>query len=171
MSATIRNAKKEDAYEIAKVHVEGWKAAYKNQIPDEYLEKLSVEEKFETWQNNLSNPKPGVSSFAAEEDEHIIGFCSVGPSRDEDTPRDTGELYAIYVEPSRVGTGVGSSLHNAGLDFLRENGYKEAVLWVLKTNKTTISFYERKGWKSDGAEKEEVKEEVTLQEIRYRIPL
>ena len=171
MSATIRNAKKEDAYEIAKVHVEGWKAAYKNQIPDEYLEKLSVEKKLQNWQNTLLNPKPDVSNFVAEEDGHVVGFCSVGPSRDKNAPRDASELYAIYVEPSKVGTGVGSSLHDAGLDFLRENGYKEAVLWVLKTNKTTISFYERKGWKFDDAEKEEITGGVTLQEIRYRILL
>lgn len=169
MSVSIREAKKEDAREIAEVHIEGWKSAYKNQVPNEYLENLSVEKKFETWQDNLSNPKQGVSSFVAEEDGHVIGFCSVGPSRDKDASEDTGELYAIYVEPSRVGKGVGSSLHDAGLRALQEEGYKEAVLWVLKTNKVTISFYEKKGWKLDGAEKEEVKDGVILQEIRYRI--
>lgn len=171
MSITIRNAKEEDAREIAEVHVEGWKVAYKDQIPSEYLEKLSVEKKFKTWRDNLLNPKQGVSNFVAEDDGRVVGFCSVGPNREENTPQGTGELYAIYVASLKIGIGIGSFLHKAGLNFLRKSNYKDAVLWVLKTNKAAISFYERKGWMFDNAEKEEVKEDVTLQEIRYRILL
>ena len=42
-----------------------------------------------------------------EDDGHVVGFASTGPSRDED---ELGELYAIYVEPDAWSTGAGRAL-------------------------------------------------------------
>ena len=40
----------------------------------------------------------------------VLGFVSVGPSRDEVAPPGDGEVYALYVHPDTWGTGVGSRL-------------------------------------------------------------
>ena len=40
-----RNVKKEVLMQVAEIVVNGWKAAYKSIIDDEYLDSLNVEEK------------------------------------------------------------------------------------------------------------------------------
>jgi len=167
MNFIIRSAQEGDASGIAKVHVETWQSAYKGQVPEKVLNDLSIEQKSDKWAKTIAANDPKKSLLVAVSREKIVGFCIVSPSRDADMP-DFGELSAIYVSPAFQGYGVGLSLMNEGLDFLRKSGYSKAMLWVLKTNAATINFYEKCGWRADGAEKEEAKDECTLQEVRYR---
>jgi len=171
MSYIIRKAEVEDAPAVAKVHIETWQSHYRGQVPDDYLANLSIENRTKVWVEDFSNPKPKSATFVADDLGEISGFCSVGPSRDTEAPHEMGELYAIYLDPSKQRQGIGSALMQAGLDFLREQGFKKATLWVLKTNLKTISFYEAKGWKVDGAEKKEEKSGFIFKEIRYGIDL
>lgn len=60
---------------------------------------------------------------------------------------------------------------NTGLNFLREQGFKKVILWVLKTNIKTIKFYESKGWKFDGGEKIDKNDARTFEELRYSLDL
>jgi ribosomal protein S18 acetylase RimI-like enzyme len=171
MNYTIRKAEPADAAGTAKVHTETWQKHYRGQIPDEYLNNLSIEKRTESWTEIFSNLKVGESNFIAEEEGNIIGFCSVGPSRDADSPTGTGELYSIYLETSSHGRGIGTALMNTGLDFLKEQGFKKVVLWVLKTNIKTIKFYESKGWKFDGGKKIDKNDARTFEELRYSLDL
>ncbi len=171
MTYIIRKAEVKDAQGVAKVHVGTWQSHYRGQIPDDYLANLSVEKRTKVWTEIFSNQKPKTASFVSEEEGVILGFCSVGPSRDVGVPHETGELYSIYLDSSKQGQGIGSSLMKAGLNFLREQDFKKATLWVLKTNLKTISFYEAKGWKNDGVEKKDEKNGFVFEEIRYSIDL
>lgn len=171
MNYQIRKAEIEDAPGVAKVHVETWQSHYKGQIPDDYLANLSVEKRTKSWIETFSNPKPNNKTFVADEAGEIQGFCSVGPSRDVGASHETGELYAIYLDPSKQGQGIGSALMKAGLDFLREQGFTKVTLWVLKTNLKTISFYEAKGWKVDGVEIRDEKNGFVFEEVRYCMDL
>ena len=56
----------------------------------------------ERWRARLADPRLAGRSFVAERDGAVVGFASVGPSRDE---RGIGELYAIYVDPDAWSTG------------------------------------------------------------------
>jgi GNAT superfamily N-acetyltransferase len=80
-----------------------------------------------------------------------VGFVSFGPSRDENATPSTGEVPAIYVDPSVMGTGVGRELLEAATAALREAGYARATLWVLEANERARRFYEKAGWAWDGA--------------------
>ncbi len=171
MTYIIRKSKITDAPGVAKVHVETWQSHYRGQVPDDYLANLSVEKRTKVWTEIFSSPKPSSATFIAEESGEILGFCSVGPSRGVGMPHNTGELYTIYLDPSKQGQGIGSALMKAGLDFIREQGFKKATLWVLKTNVKTISFYEAKGWRADGEEKKDEKNGFVFEEIRYCIDL
>ena len=171
MTYIIRKAEVKDASGVAKVHVETWQSHYKGQVPDDYLANLSVEDRTKVWTEIFSNQKPKTAAFVSEEDGIILGFCSVGPSRDVGVSHETGELYSIYLDSSKQGQGIGSALMKAGLDFLREQYFNKVTLWVLKTNLKTISFYEAKGWKVDGTEKQDEKNGFVFEEIRYSIDL
>ncbi|MDD5750417.1 MAG: GNAT family N-acetyltransferase [Candidatus Pacebacteria bacterium] len=171
MEYSIRKASDKDAHGIAKVHVETWQSHYRGQIDDAYLDKLSVEKRAERWKEKLKNQEPGTALFIAEDNGEILGFCGVGPAKDGKGANNTGELYAIYVAQDRQGKGIGSDLMKTGLDHLRKEGFKKAVLWVLRTNMPSIKFYESKGWEANGKEKTEKKDNVIFDEIGYSIEL
>jgi len=80
----VRPAEKRDASGIAKVHIETWQHAYRGQMPDNFLDKLSIEKRTKRWEESLSKPQPESQTFVAETDNKIIGFCSVGRCRDKD---------------------------------------------------------------------------------------
>ena len=91
------------------------------------------------------------------------------PSRDVDAdPATTGELASIYLHPAAWGKGFGRELMIASLGALSEAGFAEATLWVLDSNSRAVGFYERGGWRADGATKSERLGDVLLNEVRYR---
>lgn len=163
----VRKAELKDAAGIAKVHVETWQSAYKGQMPDLYLESLSVEKRSASWHDILSKPKGNADTLVAEADGKIVGFCSVSKCRDEDMPENTGELWAIYVDKDYAGKGIGTALLNKGLNILRDQGFDKATLWVLTSNDKTRRWYESKGWKVEGKTKTDKREDFELQETRY----
>ncbi len=167
MEYLIRKAEKNDAESVARVHVDTWQSHYRGQISDEYLDNISIQERKDMWDKDFSNPEEKSETFVAEIGNKIIGFCSVGPSRDKDAEEKTGELYAIYLDPSIQKKGIGSALMDTGLNFLKEEGFLMATLWVLRSNKSTIGFYESKGWYFDGAEMKTEKKGISFDEIRY----
>lgn len=74
-----------DAAGIAAVHVISWQHAYAGLIPQDYLDSLSVQDRTQSWERNLTRPPtPGVATLVVELDLRIIGFASLGPSRDDD---------------------------------------------------------------------------------------
>ena len=170
-SIQIRKALPDDAFQIATVHVKMWQHAYKGQIPDSYLNSLSIKERTKGWRNQIENPDEGVHTFVVEMDGKVVGWCTAGKSRDEDAPRGTGELYGIYIHPDYAGGGLGSQLMEHALDVLRKDGYKKTTLWALDTNKKAREGYGYKGWKVEGKKKSEPRDNFTLNETRYIIDL
>jgi GNAT superfamily N-acetyltransferase len=85
----------------------------------------------------------------------IVGFSGFGPSFDEDRTNATGEVYAIYIEPELIGTGLGRDLFARTQEELRARGFDRATLWVLEANEPARRFYEKAGWRADGALKQE----------------
>lgn len=167
----VREAKIHDAPHIAEVHVKTWQHAYKGQIPDSYLNSLSIEQRTEGWKKQLESPEKGVYSFVVEVDGRVVGWCTAGFSRDEDAVKEVGEIYGIYIHPDYMRTGLGSQLSNQALNSLRNDGYRKATLWVLITNEKTRKWYEKKGWRVEGKTKTDKRGDVELHEIRYIINL
>lgn len=106
--------------------------------------------------------------FVAESGDELVGFASAGPSRDQDaTPDATGEVYAIYLLPSRWGRGAGRALMSAAVSYLSAAGFKEATLWVLDSNARSRAFYAKAGWDADGTVKTDDSRGFPLTEVRY----
>lgn len=159
----VRKATAEDAAGIAGVQERGWQAAYRHVFPADELDRGGFIHA-ERWNERIARPPAGWSTFVAEHDGEIVGFTSVGPSRDES---GIGELYAIYVEPEQWSLGTGRALIEQAEQQLRAD-YTEATLWVLEDNPRARQFYERAGWSVDGGRKAEARWGVRAPEVRYR---
>jgi ribosomal protein S18 acetylase RimI-like enzyme len=83
-------------------------------------------------------------------DEKAIGLMIVVLQNGE----ELAEISAIYLLENYSGKGYGKLLLNWGLDRIKELGYKNVFLWVLKENLNAIRFYERLGFLFDGTERE-----------------
>ncbi len=165
----IRPATTSDAREIAQVHVGSWQGAYAHLIPASDLDQLDVSQ-FESWRARRLRAMDRANSetLVAIDDDGIAGFVDVGPTRDEhlDSAR-IGELYAIYLDPSRWDRGYGRSLIVEAESTMRRLGFESAMLWVLEENARARSFYEAAGWRPDGGRQLEKIINTELFEVRY----
>ena len=159
----VRLATGADAEEIARVQEHGWQAAYRHLFPAQELDRGGFID-VARWRERLERPPAGWSTFVAVDGDEVLGFASVGPSRDEQGP---GELYALYVDPEQWSAGVGRALMARAEEQLASE-YEEARLWVLEQNPRARAFYERAGWTPDGARKAEERWGVRAPEVRYR---
>src|SRR6185369_16123298 len=108
----------------------------------------------EQWSKWIGSPaSPGHRVWAAADGDRVVAFANTGPSRDADATRDVAELFALYADPVRWGTGAGRALMGHVLADLGDRGLVRVTLWVLDTNARARRFYETAGLAADGAEK------------------
>ena len=164
----VRAARPADAEALARVHVASWQWAYRGIVPDAVLDALSWQERRDQWQERLGgdlDPQmrtwvavgsgtaaPDDRSESAAGSEHVVGFASFGPSRDDDTTATTAELYAIYVAPHQARRGAGRALLRTGVKALPAE-FERLDVWVLADNVPARRFYARHGLAPDGMEK------------------
>ena len=170
-TALVRAARREDARPVAEVHVASWRHAYRGLLPEDSLERQSVDDREAMWLGAFADPEPKSGAFVAEIDGRIVGFASFGPSPDEDASEGTGEVPAIYVDPSALGTGVGRELFEAATLALRDAGFAKATLWVLEVNTLARRFYEKAGWARDGAVSTHMFDCANEPVVRYTVGL
>ncbi|MFM8999697.1 MAG: N-acetyltransferase family protein [Actinomycetota bacterium] len=166
----IRAATPADAVPIAELHVRAWKSGYRGQVADAYLDALTADDLLPNLVWSLEHAPAEWRMWVAEDDGAIIGFASTGPSTDADARPSAriSELFAIYVDPARLGTGVGRGLLAHAVDDLRARGAAAATLWVFGTNARARRFVEGAGWSEDGATTIERIGEEHLATVRYR---
>ncbi len=136
----IRDARLQDAADMARVHVTSWQTTYQGLIDQSFLDSLTTENRTESWNRILRQTRGRV--LVAEANGVIAGFCTVGPSTDP----DWGEVYSLYLAPEHWGVGMGRDLLAAGERALVKAGEDRALLWVLDRNTRARVFYERQGW-------------------------
>ncbi|WP_327365017.1 GNAT family N-acetyltransferase [Virgibacillus dakarensis] len=74
----VRKAVVADAGAIASVHVDSWRTTYKDIFPQEFLNKLSCDERAERWERNIAEQHV----FVAENNQgEIVGFSTGGKER------------------------------------------------------------------------------------------
>lgn len=150
----VRKATPEDADRIAEIHISGWRHAYRGIVTDEFLfAKLNVPRRAGNVRREI---EAGAGEHSvAERGGLTAGFSVIGPSRDEDKAGPGNfELWAIYVEPALKRSGVGGELLAHCEAEAARRGMAEVSLWVLEGNAAGRAFYERHGYRPDGAVKE-----------------
>ena len=143
----IRVAEPRDAREIADVHVESWKAAYRGLMPSAFLDGLNATDRGPAWRDRLAGPLEVM--LVVEEAEHVVGWAMGGRSRDVDAPPSTAELFAINLDPAVWRRGAGRLLWESCRESFRLRGYTRASLWVLEGNVRARAFYEAQGFHRD----------------------
>ena len=170
-SILIRSAVLEDSEGIAKVHTRSWQSAYRGILPDEWLDNLKWQDRKARWDRQLPPKDFSTVMVAINPEKEIIGFASIGPTRDEDLdPEESFELYAIYLSPEYWKIGAGKKLLSAMLERI-PSYIEQLTLWVLKNNQRGRAFYESQGFIADRSSKMADIGEHQYEEIRYRLEL
>ena len=140
----------DDAEVLTDLHLDVWDEAYTGLVSSEILAARRQErpERIERWRTILA--ETSSTTLAWDDAGQLLGFASTGTGRDEDQEYLPGlEVMALYVRARAYGRGVGWALLDAVV------GSAAAYLWVLDGNQRAISFYERQGFRFDGATKPE----------------
>lgn len=165
--ARIRPMTLADCERVAAIRIGGWQSAYKGLIPQPYLDALDVTQDAERRRAYLTQAGDSVVDLVAERDGQVVGWACHGPYRDGEVRTEDAELYAIYVDPGRYGDGIGQALLQESLRSCTAAGHTRVLLWVLKDNARARRFYERAGFRADGAEEPFEVDGVAVPEVRY----
>ncbi|MDQ3987182.1 MAG: GNAT family N-acetyltransferase [Actinomycetota bacterium] len=170
----MRRAGLEDVGDVARIHVESWRAAYRGLIADEALAERTVEVRVKQWTKTLGAPPTDRHTlYVAERGGSTVGFAWAGPSDDHDVdPAVTVNIYALYLDPARRGEGIGAALLEHVVDDFASRGFTRATLYVLVGNDPARRFYERAGWELDaGVTKPCLGDGYEAPQVRYSFDL
>ncbi|MFE5219865.1 MULTISPECIES: GNAT family N-acetyltransferase [unclassified Streptomyces] len=154
-----------DCERVSEIRVRGWQHAYRGLIPETYLAGLDVAADAERRRARFAGGTGSVGNLVAERAGEILGWAAYGPYRDGGPANGDAELYAIYLDPRHVGGGIGRALLTEAV--ARCAAYPRMCLWVLKGNTRARRFYERAGFRPDGAEEPFEAGGVPVPELRY----
>ncbi|MEU7315414.1 GNAT family N-acetyltransferase [Streptomyces sp. NPDC007083] len=155
----VREMTEDDVEAVAEVRVRAWQSAYRGLVPQPYLDAMSPAAETARRRRFFAAGRGVVRNLVAADGAgggQVTGWAAAGPRRTQgDTPRPgppggDGELYALYVHPDHIGTGVGRLLMAAVLEDAAARGCPRMFLWVLEGNARARRFYERAGFAADG---------------------
>ncbi len=124
----VRAMRAADIDAVSRVRVRGWQFAYAGIMPQGYLDGLSAREDAARRREFFARSRDAVTSLVAEDADAVVGWASFGAARDKDAGPGDGELYALYVRPELIGTGVGRALTAASLAGAAERGFSRLLL-------------------------------------------
>jgi GNAT superfamily N-acetyltransferase len=143
---TVRDGTIDDVNQIAEIHVRTWQDAYRDILPQNFLDSLSIERRATQWKesikNNHSTGQNGL--FVISDDNAIYGFAACGTARDKEFS-GYGELFAIYVAADFQKQGYGYKLFEKVISFLKAQGFNRAYVWSLEKNSSAHKAYEKWG--------------------------
>jgi mycothiol synthase len=76
----------------------------------------------------------------------IVGFCWTKIHQDLVNADPVGELYVIGVDPEEHSKGIGKTVCNEGLIYLRSKGINESILYVDADNEAGKGLYTSLGF-------------------------
>jgi GNAT superfamily N-acetyltransferase len=166
----IRHAQVGDGAEIANVHLNAWREAYRDLLPQEFLDQLplSFKQKMNMWSSVILDPKRFVL-LVAEDKNGIVGFANFAAGR---APKleEKAQLVALYLLGRYKGNGIGYRLLSSGMKCMKERGFKDGYCWVLEGNSRAIKFYEQTGATFTGQRAQDEIGGKTFNGLRYDWP-
>ncbi|CAL9639486.1 N-acetyltransferase family protein [Streptomyces sp. enrichment culture] len=168
----VREMALADCGHVSRIRVRGWRTAYRGLVPQPYLDAMDPATDAERRRAVFTGASADVVNLVAEDDDGVIvGWACTGPYRDGEGRTADAELYALYVDAGRFGSGIGQALLRESVRRCEAAGHARMLLWVIEGNARARHFYERAGFRPDGAEEPFVVEGVAVPEVRYARPL
>ena len=138
----LRSLVRSDAPHVHAVALEAWQFTYRGIFSQEFIQEFV--DKYYSADSILSlfeQIESAVMFFdAAIDEQKIVGFCN--------SIYDGGaQLFRIYLLPSYIGRGIGSSLLNLGEQFLARHGISEYYCFVHARNEIGKKFYAKHGFR------------------------
>jgi ribosomal protein S18 acetylase RimI-like enzyme len=162
----IEPASVDDAFAIAEVHVIAWQHTYSGIVPADILAQLSVQQREAIWADSIAKGVPDL--LVARTEGQVAGFIAFGPCRDEGRSSEEAEIWAIYLRPTALSTGIGRALWLAANQRMIRQGYRSVSLWVFTNNHRAIKFYTAAGFRvQPETQKDSTFGGAQAQKIRY----
>lgn len=165
MTVSLRPAQPADLVPVGRLHHRSRAAAYRHLVPAAALAAPTADTLADWWVARWTHERDTHVMTVAEYDGRLAGFTYLGP--DEDGDPGAGELYAIHLDPDLQARGIGRALMADALAKLHRRGFRRALLWVLTGNAPARRFYERGGWRPDGARRHGRIGPATTPQLRY----
>jgi ribosomal protein S18 acetylase RimI-like enzyme len=154
-----------DARMLCDLHRLTWEATYRDHAGEPWHRQQLTAHALRDWEEIIRTQiASGGGVLIAKRGETVVGFCQFGPAEGENSNR-TGHVHRLYVLPAQQRSGVGRSLLSASVERLRQTGVHAETLWMLESDRRARAFYERMGWKPDGART------ADPTDLRYRLSL
>jgi len=142
----IRQARADDAAQIARVYIESWHDTYPGIVPVQLLCAMTPRGQTARWRAAIGAHTRETVLVAERRQDGIVGMTSFGPARDRALGFD-GEIYTLYVDPAHFGCGAGRALLRSAFLNLRQQGFTACVIWAHSKNNARF-FYEKMGGRS-----------------------
>ncbi len=152
----VRKNRLEDQEQMARIKVDGWKNAYDSIISSSYLNSLNYEQQTARYVASFEEYKDLV--FVAVRGDEVLGYACFNTV--DNTGEFDSELVSLYIKPSEIGRGIGTSLFWQTMHELSELGKKNMIVWCLSDNKGAIKFYEKLGGKIVKTKKAKIGSEI-----------
>lgn len=151
MSFLIRTVQPGDEGHLAHIQTESWKAAFRDILSGEVLERVTSIDGATAMYRRLLEAQIG-HGYLLEVDgvPHCMAWWD--RSREEDRP-DDAELICIHSLQENWRKGYGSRMMEAVLSDIRSVGYSKVMLWVFTDNHRARRFYESQGFVTSGKTK------------------
>lgn len=137
----VRRGETSDISKMAEIYCQAMKEAYKDILPKDYLEHVTIEEAKNIWKNFIE--KRGNLCLLWEEYD-ILGFAGI--KEDEEKKRCT-MLSSLYVAKDVQGRGIGRRLIEEVFQEARKRGSEFVSVSVVMKNERAKNIYEGLGAK------------------------
>lgn len=142
----FREATVSDITSIALLHAESWRKHYRGIWKDTFLDNYAQQERMDTWQQRLSEPKENQYILLAEKDDGLCGFACIYLN---DDPVFGTLVDNLHVLSGAQDLGIGTQLMRMMGEKINDYKYgSNFYLWVLKDNHNARKFYEHLGGKN-----------------------
>lgn len=137
----IRKNEFKDQAQMARIKVDGWKNAYDKIISSSYLKTLNYEEQAKRYEASFEEYQDLV--LVAVRGEEVLGYSCYNTTPNVD--HFESELVSLYIKPSEMKRGIGTSLFIETCKELRALDKSNLIVWCLSSNEGAIKFYEKLG--------------------------
>ena len=144
----IRFATKDDIKDLALIHSTSWENAFKEIVYKEDLKMhTNVENVQGLYEAVLDNPKINVRIEHVDGKPHCIAAWS---GRRDIESSEAAEIICIHSLPANWGKGYGTFMMNYLLQEIKQQGFKNIVIWVFEKNTRARKLYEKLGFIDSG---------------------